>query len=161
MAFQWTSDIGVSSIAELEALARSSGVPFTVTSTYRPGDPGYHGKHNAVDMASTPDNMRRLAAYLYQYSTYELELIHSGGPGYYVKNGKRGYTYPAAIISQHRTHVHLASTRSAMRAASGGDRIILAGATGTTPNIGCLTRTITVLIGLSTLIGGSLCLVCR
>lgn len=162
--FPWTGDIGTSSIAEIQALARSSGIAFSATSTYRPGDPGWHGTMNAVDMATSTDQMARLAAYLYQYSAYLLELIHSGGDGYFVKNGERvtASYFGAQTVSEHYDHVHCASTVSALRAASTGDKAIPSGADadkipgrgGDTIGsrlLGCLPTT--ALIGLTTLGG--------
>lgn len=158
MAFPWSSDVGTSSINEIQALARSSGISFTATSTYRPGDPGYHGSMNAVDMASSAQNMKDLAAYLYQYSAYLLELIHSNGD-FFVKNGKRvdAAFYGAQTVSEHFDHVHCATTVSALRAAStGGDVIPANQTTATKPSrLGCLpTATIATLIMAITSIGG-------
>ena len=125
-AFPWAGDIGTSAINEIQALARSSGIAFSATSTYRPGDPGWHGTMNAVDMATSTDQMARLAAYLYQYSPYLLELIHSGGDGYFVKNGERvsASYYGSETVNGHYDHVHCASTLSALRAAATGDQTI-------------------------------------
>lgn len=139
--FAYANDVGIDSIAGIQQLARSSKVPFSVTSTYRPGDPGYHGKRNAVDFTGTTANMRKLAAYLYQYSPYLLELIHSNG-AYFVKNGTRGFHYDAAIVSQHYNHVHCAATISGLRGASDGNQIILAGSTGTSSGLGCVAPTL-------------------
>lgn len=152
-AFPWTSDVGVSSITAIQALARSSGVQFSTTSSYRPGDPGYHGKSNAVDMATSTTEMAKLAAYLYQYSPYLLELIHSGGSGFFVKNGVRGYDYGATIRSQHYNHVHCATTLSALKAASGGGLAIPATgvSAGSPPAGGCLAKATPVAVGIITL----------
>lgn len=128
--FQWRFDIGTSSLNGIEALARSSGVSFSVTSGYRPGDPGYHGSQNAEDLASSTENMAQLAAYLYQYSPYLLELIHSdqnqSGGGWFVKNGERvnANYYGAKTVSEHYNHVHVATTPSALQAASMGAMVI-------------------------------------
>lgn len=160
--FPWSSDVGTSSITAIEALARSSGITFTVTSTFRAGDPGYHGKSNAVDMASSTASMDRLAAYLYQYSPYLLELIHSStaGPdngGWFVKNGVRGYHYPADIVSQHYNHVHCATTMSALQAASSGKLAIPAGTvTAATTLKGCLPKAAASMIIMANTIGGAL-----
>lgn len=137
--FQFASDVGQSSITAIQALSRSSGVTFSVTSSYRPGDPGYHGSSNAVDMATSATQMVKLASYLYQYSPYMLELIHSGGPGFFVKDGQRDYRYPSDIVAQHFSHVHAAMTLSGLRAASDGGMVIPADSvsTGTTAK-GCL-----------------------
>lgn len=159
--YQWTTDIGQPSTAQIEALARSSKVPFTVTSSYRNEPTSWHGYHNAVDMASTTVNMINLAAYLYQYSTYLLELIHSGGDGYFVKNGQRvTAAFYGSDVADHFDHVHCAATVSALLAASRGKDVIPAGAGGQADadktlrsKLGCLPAT--AVVGL-TLIGGTL-----
>jgi hypothetical protein len=137
--FAFSGDTGTSSINEIQALMKSSGVPYTVSSTYRSnGGTDWHGTHNAVDSYSSAANMDKLAAYLYQYSPYLLELIHTSGNGggFYVKNGVRDYAYSAAIKQEHANHVHIAATLSGLRAASDGKLSIPAGSTGTRP--GCL-----------------------
>lgn len=131
MAFPYSSDIGTNSIPALTALANSSGITLAVVSSYRPGDRGLHGSQNAVDFAGSADAMRQVAAYLYQYSPYLLELIHTNytveGGGYYVKNGEKvpqsrydgpDITTGGNIIKGHVNHIHLAATMSGLRAAS-------------------------------------------
>lgn len=130
--FPYASDVGTRSIEGIESLARLSGVPISVSSTVRTDDPGsWHYYQNAVDMVASTASMVVLAAYLYQYSAYLLELIHSGGDGYFVKNGERvsrAY-YGDTIVAQHYNHVHCATTMSALQAiASNGADIIPAGA---------------------------------
>jgi hypothetical protein len=146
--FQWKGDVGVTSVKGIEALARSSGVNYNVTSTFRAGDPGYHGSNNAVDMATSTTEMAKLAAYLFQYSAYLLELIHSGGGGFFVKDGIRGHTYPADIVQQHYNHVHCATTMSALKAASAGGLAIPAGAVVDDSKKGCLPTTAGIATGL-------------
>ena len=156
--FPYAGDVGRNSITAIEALARSSGVNYTVSSDYRPGDPGYHGKMNAVDMVTSTVSMVTLAAYLYQYSAYLLELIHSGGDGYFVKNGKRvdRNFYGDTIVAQHYNHVHCAATISGLLAAShNGSDIIPAGAgDGLKTAAGCLKPAATTAIITIASIGG-------
>lgn len=121
--FKYASDAGVRSVPQLEAFARQSKTDFRVVSTTGGGhvNNSWHYKGNAIDMSSSAGSMVKLAAYLYQFSDYWLELEHSGGPGYFVKNGKRvsGSYYGAATVSQHYDHVHFAATLSGLAAASG------------------------------------------
>lgn len=152
--FAYAHDVGIDSIAAIQQLARSSKVPFSVTSTFRPGDPGYHGKRNAVDMIGTVANMRKLAAYLYQYSPYLLELIHSNG-AFFVKNGARGFHYSPDVVSQHYSHVHCAATMSGLRAASTGKDVISASAPGPSGG-GCVQATLFGLATLATTVSGFL-----
>lgn len=147
MAFQYAKDVGQDSVPALLALARSSGIPFSVSSTYRPGDPLYHGKHNAVDLTGTKVNMQQLAAYLYQYSPYLLELIHSNG-SYFVSNGKRLATMSPRIVADHWDHVHLAATNSGIKAAGHGNTIPAAGRSG------CLPFMISFVVSLLTVLSG-------
>lgn len=131
-SFPYAKDVGVPSIAGIEMLARSSGLEIKVISTYRPGANGYHGTQNAVDFGGSASLRRQLAAYLYQFSQYILELIYTDrgvqGGGFYVHNGQRVpqsfYDGPdvdnprANIITNHEDHVHLATTMSGLRAMS-------------------------------------------
>jgi len=158
-SYQWTSDIGTSSIPDIQALARSSGVAFTTTSTYRNEPGSWHNYSNAVDMASTTAGMVQLAAYLYQYSPYLLELIHSGGSGFFVKNGQRVTAdfYGAQTVSEHYDHVHCAATVSALLAASNGDKVIPAGDGSQIPKtkkLGCLPQAAVILMSGTITLGG-------
>lgn len=111
-------------VPEIIAFERRSGVPFNVTSTYRAGDPGYHGKHMAVDVASNTANMVRQANWEYGYSPYLLELIHSAGNngnGFFVKNGKKvNADFYRSVYDEHFSHVHTAMNRAGLTAAQVG-----------------------------------------
>ena len=94
---------------------QSSGIPFTVSSAYRPGStagngPDNHSLGRAVDCVS-PTRMQDLAAWVRAHASQVTELIHSGGPGYFVKNGKvvTADFYGAATVAAHHDHVHVAS----------------------------------------------------
>ncbi len=111
-------------VDEIVAFERKSGVPFKVTSAYkdRIGSRDYHGQGMAVDTADSAQNMVRLASWLYGYSPYLLELIHSGGAGYFVKHGARkgrGF-YGAATVADHYDHVHTAMNRAGLNAVQSG-----------------------------------------
>ncbi len=130
--FQYSADIGVGDATPyIISMEKSSGIVLAVVSAYRAGDRGYHGSQNAVDFAGSVDAMRQVAEYLYQYSPFWLELIHTNanapGGGYYVHDGQKVaqsfYDGPdistgGNIIAGHRDHIHAASTVSAMRAAA-------------------------------------------
>lgn len=118
------SGVGSNSVAAIIELASRSKIPYNVTSTVRnspqPGQASdYHMTGNAVDFASSPANMNRLADYFMKYSVDMLELIHS--PSWYVKKGRNvgpGY-YGADIVAQHFNHVHAAMTNTGVAAAEG------------------------------------------
>lgn len=88
----------------------------TITSTYRRGDPGNHGRGLAVDFSngfdSTPQ-MRQATKFFHDnWGPGLLELIHSPTP-WNIKNGNNvgdgfGF-YGAGTMNQHRNHVHVAS----------------------------------------------------
>jgi hypothetical protein len=93
-----------------------SHAPLYITSSYRPYDTGsHHGYGNAVDIASAypsnPGPMKDVARWLYQYSGYLTELIHTNG-NYFVKNGSRvGKSfYGSKTRANHWNHVHVAMT---------------------------------------------------
>lgn len=135
-AFKYKADVGVPSYDQIITFEHASGIPFTVSATtggtHVSGS--YHYKGNAVDTYSSAANMQSLAAWLYGYYPFILELIHAGGPGYFVNNGKKvpASFYGAATVSQHYNHVHCAMTLSGLAAARGSGA---AGGSGTvTPN---------------------------
>lgn len=101
------------------ALAQKSGIPFTVTSSFRPGSTSlsgnadYHSQGMAVDFASP--NMPGLAAFFSRYGAGLLEEIHSSGGGFFIKNGKRvSNSYYGAEVAGHFDHVHIAATLGAI-----------------------------------------------
>lgn len=119
--FKYGGDVGQNSVLGMTLFAKSTGIPFTISNAegMASGATSYHARNNAIDMVSSAGNMQALAKELYWYSEFWLELIHSGGMGYFVKNGKRvpGSFYGAAIIQQHYSHVHFAATPSGVAAA--------------------------------------------
>lgn len=128
--FAYASDVGVTSYPAIIDFEHTSGIPFTVSNggTYRPGDPGYHGKGNAVDVYSTAANMVKLAQWWTQFTPFLLELIHSGGGGFFVKNGKpvSASYYGTSVVSQHYNHVHVAVTNSGLNAIRSGAPVLTA-----------------------------------
>lgn len=100
-----------------------------VSSGYRPGDPGYHGRGLAADLiGGGARGMATIARGFMGMSGRLLELIHSGGGGMFVKNGKRvGAGYYRSVIGQHYNHVHVAARKDALFArlalGSGGGRL--------------------------------------
>lgn len=102
-------------VDDIVAFERKAGIPFNVTSGVRNSN-DYHGRGMAVDTADSADNMLRLASWLYGYSPFLLELIHSAGPGYFVKNGaKKGRDfYGAATVADHYDHVHTAMNKAGL-----------------------------------------------
>lgn len=88
-----------------------------ITSTYRAGDPGYHGQGKAVDASDGTDDtpgMQALSQFFYEnYGSGLLELIHSPYSNN-VKNGQNvgdgfGF-YGAGTMNEHRNHVHVAAS---------------------------------------------------
>jgi hypothetical protein len=119
--FQYGTGVGTPSYNQIIAFARRSGVAFSVSATTGGAhvNGSYHYSGNAVDMVASPGSMVQLAAWLYAYAPFELELIHSGGPGYFVKNGVKvtAAFYGATTVSQHYNHVHCAMTQVGITAA--------------------------------------------
>ena len=164
-SFAYSKDIGVHSYDQIVAFARKSGVPFTVSSTYRPGavtvsgNKSLHAYGNAADLVSSAGSMQTLAGWIERYAAYTLELIHSGGKGYFVKNGKivsAGY-YGAAVVSQHYNHVHWGITLSGLAAAGGagaGSAVLTANETANSGGTGCLVSGL-VMVGMAgSVLGG-------
>jgi len=125
VVFKYAGDVGQDSIKGIEAAENKSGIPHTVSSTYRPGSVtlsghlSYHARKNAVDSYSSAGNMRSLAQWIIDhFAPYTLELIHSTGKGFFVHDGKivSASAYGAAIVNQHYNHVHWAITNSGLQA---------------------------------------------
>jgi hypothetical protein len=94
-------------------LAKASKIPFRVTSSYRPGDPLYHGSGRAVDFGGF--NQDKFAQYWLTMQGALLELIHrSNTRDYGVSNGR---TYAKGsnnqLLNEHRNHVHVAMNGNA------------------------------------------------
>lgn len=110
------SNTGGSTFQSIIAYAQKSGIPSYVTSTYRSGDPGYHGRGMAVDFAHTPENMMRLNKAFAKIAPYMTELIHT--PGVNLWHG-RPHTYSAAVQADHYDHVHVAAVKQLWDAVGG------------------------------------------
>jgi TP901 family phage tail tape measure protein len=100
----------------LYGMARSAFPGVVLTSGFRPGDPGYHGKGRAADLGWAGNDARHLAAinrwWYDNYGSQLAELIYDG-PGDDrpdIKDG-RPHTYNAATRAEHGTHVHTARDR--------------------------------------------------
>ncbi|MGH3679084.1 MAG: phage tail tape measure protein [Natronosporangium sp.] len=107
---------GDSSVGAIAAVARRFHSGARVSSGHRPGDPGYHGRGLAADLVGGgAKDMARIAAGFYRMSGRLIELIHSGGGGYFVKNGHRvGPGYYRSVLGEHYNHVHVAARRDAL-----------------------------------------------
>lgn len=135
-SWKYGGDIGAPpSFQKIMDTEKSSGIAITSQSSGFTGALGkgsghvsnsYHYWGNAVDASSSAGNMIKLAQWIYQnFWASTLELIHSGGGGFFVHNGVKvsGSYYGATLVSQHYNHVHWAITMSGLAAgpaASGG-----------------------------------------
>ena len=92
---------------EIMGLAGQTGN--IVTSGFRPGDDGWHGKNRAKDFAGG-DMMRFAKLVSAEFGENLLELIHTP-LGYGIKNGQKVPPYAAA---DHYDHVHVAFRKGGM-----------------------------------------------
>src|SRR5688500_17229255 len=80
-----------------------------LTSAYRPGDPGYHGKGQAIDIArpypAEAGRMLEFARWIGRVYPHSTQLIHTPGPN--ILNG-RPFTYDGPTQRDHYNHVHWA-----------------------------------------------------
>lgn len=87
-------------------LASASGLQ--VTSSFRPGDKGYHGVGRAMDFSNstgpTPQMMAFAQKMIAQYGSSLTELIYSP-LGFSIKNGRK---VPPIAYGSHFNHVHVA-----------------------------------------------------
>ena len=109
---------GGGAIDDIISEAAKSGAGYRVTSTYRPGDPGWHGSSRAVDFGGY--NQHGLAGHFMKMRSKLLELIHTTNQGnYYVKNGRVIGTY-GDENEKHRDHVHVAAHPGFPKVGDGG-----------------------------------------
>lgn len=94
-----------------QAASMASAKGLQVTSSFRPGDPGYHGVGRAMDFSNstgpTPQMMEFAQQMIAQYGSSLTELIYSP-LGFSIKNGKK--VAPLAY-GAHFNHVHVAFAR--------------------------------------------------
>lgn len=114
---------------EIIALAKRSGLPYQVGSTYRPGAvtlsgrTSYHASDDAVDFSGY--NQDALAKYFMGLPTLEV-IHHSNRTGVnYATSSGNPFTLQGALLAQHRDHLHVAGRESALRPVlgSGGGRV--------------------------------------
>jgi Transglycosylase SLT domain len=93
-----------------------------MTSGYRPGDPGWHGRNRAADLAGPRSGdaafMRNIDQFIGTKFPGSSELIHTPGP-YNIKNGSP-HTYSAGVRADHYDHVHWANNGAAAGEGGGG-----------------------------------------
>ena len=102
-----------SSVGQFDAIASKFGL--TMTSSYRPGDPGFHGKNRARDYSNdavgngTPQQLAFAKELVKQYGSSLAQLIYTP-LGFGIANGKRvGLDYwGSATNAAHYHHVHVA-----------------------------------------------------
>jgi Flp pilus assembly pilin Flp len=89
-----------------DEVALGKGMGLTLTSGFRPGDPGDHGKHNAVDMAGPASTMASYAMAVMGRPGVK-DVIY-GGLNFWQDNGRRilGWAGNEALRSDHYDHVH-------------------------------------------------------
>lgn len=115
---------GVSSII---ALYRKMGGTRGATSTYRPGDPLWHGSGLAVDFGGY--NQDAVASRLMSVRGGLLELIHSTRSRNYGVSRGNVHNMGAQLWAEHKNHLHLAATPEDVAAILGG-RVPIAGGGG-------------------------------
>jgi len=102
-----------SSVDQFTPIAKQFGL--TVTSSYRPGDPGFHGKNRARDYSNdavgrgTPEQMKFAQHLVQNYGSSLTQLIYTP-LGFGIANGKRvGLDYwGEKTNAAHYHHVHVA-----------------------------------------------------
>ncbi|WP_442929166.1 phage tail tape measure protein [Modestobacter sp. VKM Ac-2985] len=83
-----------------------------LTSAYRPGDPGYHGRGLAADFGwpgNSKPQLRDIKRWWHdKYGSTLAELIGPRGDRSNIKNGA-AYPYSAGVQADHEDHVHVAA----------------------------------------------------
>jgi hypothetical protein len=105
-------------------LGKELGFPLTVTSTYRPGDPGHHGKKEAVDVSMSEHSLKqKIAFYEKELANPAVKRMGSSDPkilNHFAGNPKledeRGYDRQNG--TNHVNHAHVTLTRGDSMVAS-------------------------------------------
>lgn len=97
-------------------IARGFGPDVRLTSSFRPGDSGYHGKGQAVDLAS--GNMPGLAEAINRKFPNATQIIMSAWRGGLNKLNGRDHRYTDGSYEGHFDHVHWAMTPAALGGAT-------------------------------------------
>jgi tape measure domain-containing protein len=103
--------VGPGSLGAVSTLASQAGL--TMTSGFRPGDPGWHGQNRARDYAGSASQMVAFARQIARlFGPSLLELIHTP-LGFGIKNGRRvaNSFFGSAVMADHYDHVHVAMNR--------------------------------------------------
>lgn len=96
---------GYAALASNFGLRVSSGRrPGSITSA---GNVSYHSSGHALDLAGSPDAMRRFALYMARHYGRQLEELIYSPLGWSIKNGRRTSPY---AVADHYDHVHIADT---------------------------------------------------
>jgi phage-related protein len=104
---------GGSVINKLSGYMESTGIPHRVTSTYRPGDSGYHGQGRAVDFAGmrpgwdSPALREIQRAWVPLAASGKLKELIGPIEGLNYKNGRQ-IQYGRSVEQNHKDHVHTA-----------------------------------------------------
>ena len=104
---------GGSVIRKLSGYMESTGIPHRVTSTYRPGDSGYHGQRRAVDFAGlrpgwdSPALREIQRAWVPLAASGKLKELIGPIESLNYKNGRQ-IQYPRSTELNHKDHVHTA-----------------------------------------------------
>lgn len=104
---------GGSVINRLTSFMASTGIGHRVTSTFRPGDDGYHGQARAVDFAGptpgfdTPQLRAIQRAWVPLAASGTLKELIGPDPSLNFKNGRQ-YPYSPGVQQGHKNHVHTA-----------------------------------------------------
>ena len=104
-----------SGVGAFDPIARRYGL--AMTSAYRPGDPGWHGKGRARDYSdgyATPNELRFAKFMARTYGSRLKELIHTP-LGFGIKNGQRIGSFGARVDADHFDHVHVAFRQGGVR----------------------------------------------
>lgn len=104
---------GGSVINRLNSFMDSTGIPHRTTSTFRPGDDGYHGQARAVDFAGptpgydTPQLRAIQRAWVPLAASGVLKELIGPDPSLNFKNGRQ-FPYSPGVQQGHKNHVHTA-----------------------------------------------------
>jgi hypothetical protein len=109
---------GSDTTGTLIGIMARSGLPYQVTSTFRPGDAGsYHGVGQAVDFAvpgSDTPGLLAINQYWARYAAGLSELLYTGPGATCVKDGAitscGADVWSRAEVDAHHDHVHVAAT---------------------------------------------------
>ena len=116
--------LGGETLGQMDSIRAQMFPGSVMTSGYRPGDPGYHGRRQAIDIGWPGNNQAHLdaigAALVNKYGASSSEIIHNPNASVLNERNVSPGVWGAQTWADHVSHVHWATTPAEMNRIGGG-----------------------------------------